>query len=350
MHHGGTQNPPLIGPADLRRSPTVAAMAHLIVVCGLPGSGKTTVSRRVATERGAARMCPDDWMDAAGITLWDQESRARLEAAQWVETQALLLAGRDVVIEWGTWAREERDVLHDWCRAHGVAMSVVLLDPPLDEIRRRLSARNEQPGQTVIPPELLDEWAAGPFQPPTAEEMARYDPFELPSLYWCRPWTVDDIPFLWEVLYQSIHVWEGWEAPPRSIVDDHDLAHYLRDFGRRPGDDAEIVVGPDGSAVGAAYSRYMSADDPGYGFVSPDVPELGMAILEPHRGRGLGRLVLSRLLERHPAMSLSVDLQNDIARRLYESLGFVRVAEEGTALTMIRRPAETPHGQPAQSS
>ena len=325
-------------------------MAHLIVVCGLPGSGKTSVSRRLAAERNAARMCPDDWMDATGITLWDQESRARLEAAQWVESRALLLAGRDVVIEWGTWGPEERDVLHDWCRAHGVAISVVLLDPPLDEIRRRLIARNTQPGQTVIPPELLDEWIAGPWQPPTADEMARYDPIELPSLYRCRPWTVDDIPFLWEVLYQSIHVWEGWEAPPRSVVDDHDLAHYLRDFGRHHGDDAEIVMGPDGTPVGAAYCRRMTADDPGYGFVSPDIPELGMAVLEPHRGRGLGRLVLSRLLERHPTMSLSVDLQNQLARGLYESLGFVPVAEEGTALTMVRHAPETPQGQAVKPS
>ena len=82
----------------------------------------------------------------------------------------------------------------------------------------------------------------------------------------------------------------------------------------------------------------LLADDPGYGFVTPEVPELGMAVVEGHRRRGLGRLVLSRLLERHPAMSLSVDLQNDVARRLYESLGFQPVAEEGTALTMIRLP------------
>jgi predicted kinase/GNAT superfamily N-acetyltransferase len=325
-------------------------MAHLIVVCGLPGSGKTGVSLRLAAERDAARMCPDDWMDAAGISLWDQESRARLEAAQWVESQALLLAGRDVVIEWGTWAPEERDVLHDWCRAHGVAVSVVLLDPPIDEVRRRLTVRNAQPGQTVIPPELVDEWVAGPWQPPSAEELSRYDHIELPSAYWCRPWNVDDIPFLWEVLFQSIHVREGWEAPPRSIVDDHHLAHYLRDFGRHAGDDAEIVEGPDGSPVGAAFCRRMTADDPGYGFVAPDIPELGMAVLEPHRGQGVGRLVLSRLLERHPAMSLSVDLENPLARRLYESLGFVPVAEVGTALTMVRRASETPPAPADQPS
>lgn len=326
-------------PANGGSSPTLSAMARLVVVCGLPGSGKTTVARRVAATSNAVRMCPDDWMDAAGISLWDEAARARLEAAQWVESQALLLAGRDVVVEWGTWAREERDVLHDWCRAHGAQVSLVHLDVPTEELRRRLTVRNAQPGRSAIPPELLDEWIAGPWQPPSADELSRFDPIELPEPYSTRPWTAADIPFLWEVLYLSIHVWDGWEAPPRSIIDDHDLAHYLRDFGRYPGDDAEIVVDAADAPVAAAYCRHMSADDPGYGFVSPDVPELGMAVVAEHRRRGLGRRVLSELLERHPTMSLSVDLQNDVARALYESMGFVAVAEEGTALTMLRRPA-----------
>jgi hypothetical protein len=63
----------------------------------------------------------------------------------------------------------------------------------------------------------------------------------LPPGWISRRWRTDDIPFLWEVLYLSIHVGEGYDPPPRSILDDHDLAHYLRDFGRHEGDDAQIV-------------------------------------------------------------------------------------------------------------
>jgi ribosomal protein S18 acetylase RimI-like enzyme len=139
------------------------------------------------------------------------------------------------------------------------------------------------------------------------------------------------------MLYTSIHVREGHDAPPRSVLDDHALAHYLRDFGRYPGDDAQLVVDEAGTRLAAAFSRCTSGEDPGWGHVSPDIPELGMAVVASHRGRGIGRLVLRGLLERHPVMSLSVDQENEVARRLYESLGFEWVADEGTAFTMVRR-------------
>lgn len=315
-------------------------MARLTILCGLPGSGKSTLSRRIAAATGAARMCPDDWMNAMGVTLWDQALRARLEAAQWVESQHLLLTGNDVVIEWGTWARDERDVLRDWCRANGVAVSLVHLDVPIDELERRLMARNAGPDITTpVPPDMVREWAEGPFQAPTADELAAFDPFELPpEVSLLRAWRVDDIPFLWEVLHLSIHLHPDWPVPPFSIVDEPGMAHYLRDFGRIPGDDAVIAVDEAGTRLGAAFCRCTTADAPGYGYVRDGVPELGMAVVEAHRGQGVGRAMLVALLERHPVMSLSVDHLNTNARTLYESLGFVQVGDDDNSATMLREP------------
>jgi predicted kinase/ribosomal protein S18 acetylase RimI-like enzyme len=311
-------------------------MSRLMIVCGMTGSGKTTIARRLASS-GAVRMCPDEWMRTAGIDLWDADTRAIIEAQQWSLTQHLLRRGTDVVVEWGTWAKDERDNLRDWCRAHDVLVSLVYLDVDADEIRRRLAMRNLLADETPIPLHMIDEWIAGPWQPPTPDEVATYDPYGLPPPpVISRPWRTDDIPFLWDVLYLSIHVREGFDPPPRSILDDHALAHYLRDFGRFPGDDAQVVTDDAGTRLAAAFSRCSTADDPGWGHVSPDIPELGMAVVPTHRGLGIGRLVLTGLLERQPTMSLSVDLENGVARRLYESLGFEWVADEGTAATMLR--------------
>ena len=156
-------------------------------------------------------------------------------------------------------------------------------------------------------------------------------------MFSCRAFEPDDVAFLWEMLHQSIHVRSGDLPPPRNILEQSDIAHYLTDFGRRGGDDAQVAIDDVGARVGAAFCRRMTVDDPGYGFVSDDVPELGMAVVPEWRGRGVGRRLLEDLLARNPSMSLSVDKDNDGAERLYRSLGFVHVADEGTARTMLRR-------------
>lgn len=152
-----------------------------------------------------------------------------------------------------------------------------------------------------------------------------------------RCWQRDDEPFLWEMLYQSIHLREGQAPPPRSILDEPDIAHYLTEFGR-DGDDAEVALTKAGERIGAAWCRVMPADDPGYGFVAEGIPELGMAVVPEWRGRGVGTLLLDEILARHPVISLSVDTDNTGAERLYSLLGFMAVAVHGMATTMLRQP------------
>lgn len=151
-----------------------------------------------------------------------------------------------------------------------------------------------------------------------------------------RHWEPQDEPFLWDMLYLAIHVPDGHEAPPRSVLEDPSIGHYLVEFGSRFGDDA-VVAWDDDVAVGAAFCRRFNNDHPSYGFVSDDIPEVGMAVLPTHRGRGIGRALLTELLDRHPVMSLSVDTVNLRACALYESMGFFVVRSGGTSVTMLRR-------------
>ena len=83
--------------------------ARLFVLCGLPGSGKTTRATELAERFRAVRLSADDWMERLGIDIWDEEVRAGIELVQRELATSVLAGGSNVVVEWGTWLRRQRD-------------------------------------------------------------------------------------------------------------------------------------------------------------------------------------------------------------------------------------------------
>ncbi len=149
-------------------------VGRLVVVCGLPGSGKTMLAERLEVEYGAVRFCPDEWMQTLGIDLFDERMRHKLEQLQWRLTQRLLQLGQVVVLEWGAWGRGERDALRDGARALGAAVELQFLDESVDVLWDRVRTRG-RPGDRELSRGDIESYAAR-LQRPDTEELALYDP------------------------------------------------------------------------------------------------------------------------------------------------------------------------------
>jgi len=145
--------------------------SRLIIVCGLPGSGKTTLAKVLESRLGAVRFSPDEWMDALSLNLWEEEMRGKIEALQWKFAQQLLALGLTVIIEWGTWGRTERDTLRLGARALSAAVELHYVSAPADVLFDRIQRRGlEKP---PIERDAVSRWSEI-FQAPTPEEMALF--------------------------------------------------------------------------------------------------------------------------------------------------------------------------------
>lgn len=152
---------------------------------------------------------------------------------------------------------------------------------------------------------------------------------------------MDDFDFLATMLGEAA-VWRPDKPTPtgEQVMADPRYALYLAGWPRRG--DYGLVAEQEGP-VGAAWYRTYTESNHGYGFVAEDVPELSIAVIASRRHEGIGRRLLRDLIDASVAqgwraLSLSV-AENNPARGLYESVGFVLVDRQGHSCTMVRQAA-----------
>jgi len=114
-------------------------------------------------------------------------------------------------------------------------------------------------------------------------------------------------------------------------------SRYLQGWGR-PGDTAVLAEDLDRGRLGAAWYRFVTSEEPAYGFLDDQTPEVALAVAPDHRGRGAGGALLRELRDAaksqgYSALSLSVEKGNP-ALRLYERNGFVKLFETEDAWAM----------------
>ena len=158
----------------------VSRKPTLYLLCGLPGSGKTTLAKRLELETLALRLTPDEWMTPLyGETICELDTldrwniaHDRVEDVQWQIPERALSLGVNVVLDFGVWTRDEREDFRTRAAAVGARSELIFLDEPLDVLKERVRARNEAPGQGAyaISEAELEQWWAF-FQRPSQDEL-----------------------------------------------------------------------------------------------------------------------------------------------------------------------------------
>ena len=142
---------------------------------------------------------------------------------------------------------------------------------------------------------------------------------------------VSDIPLMYMMLFEAAATNPDIAKLDREVaLSLPQIRKYVEGWGR-DGDECVVASEASGKPLGAAWFRLFPAEDPGYGFVGEDVPELTMGVAEDARGRGIGSALMKRVIEvakdeGYNSLSLSVKKDSN-AVGLYERFGFKRKGE-----------------------
>jgi len=137
----------------------------LHIICGFVGSGKTTLSKKLEKQYQAIRFSTDEWM----IELFNfngnfgkkyRDSKKRCKEFIWKLSEKILLSGQDVVLDFGFWSKKERLLFFKRAKKIGAEPILYFLDIPIDELKKRVTARNEKLDKQTfkISTRWFDKW------------------------------------------------------------------------------------------------------------------------------------------------------------------------------------------------
>lgn len=148
----------------------------MYLLCGLPGSGKTTFARRLEAG-GATRLSIDELVfDRHGVYGVDYDPAVYHELhdaarAELDNRLVELLADRlSVVLDYGFWTKELRDRYKRLADDAGAAWELIFFPATADLLLERLERRKGAPGPNGVPIDeaMLADFLAQ-FEPPDGE-------------------------------------------------------------------------------------------------------------------------------------------------------------------------------------
>ncbi|MPL89551.1 hypothetical protein SDC9_35587 [bioreactor metagenome] len=151
-----------------------------------------------------------------------------------------------------------------------------------------------------------------------------------------RPLKSSDSELLRDATYYNLN-WNGNRFSRKEIDENPHFAHYFNTW--LENSDFGFVAERHGKPFGVVWLKYFPSDNPGYGFIAENIPELSICMLPNHRGLGIGTELIKTAINKAkslsiPAISLSVEMGNS-ARNLYLRTGFKPVDDIPDNSTLI---------------
>lgn len=152
----------------------------LTLFCGLPGSGKTTLAKRLEAAGKGMRLCTDEWQEEVGIDHRNEEFHEKLQVRLYALGLELLRHEQDVILEDGLWQQSERRQKRADAVQCNARTEMHFFDVPFDELWRRLEYRNDHLTSGAVPTtrqQLETYWHI--FQCPDEDELRLFNAYTI---------------------------------------------------------------------------------------------------------------------------------------------------------------------------
>lgn len=148
----------------------------LIFFCGKMGAGKSTLSAKIARERGAVLISEDEWLAALFLGEIKDFSdyihySSRLKPVLRAHVEQILLAGSSVVLDFPGNTKKQRAWFKEIYAQPGIPHELYYLAVDDEVCLKQLQQRREeQPERAAFDTEEVFRMVTGYFEPPEASE------------------------------------------------------------------------------------------------------------------------------------------------------------------------------------
>lgn len=145
------------------------------LMLGLPGSGKTTFSKKLQQDLNIPRLSLDEEYSKLGGDLaspkWNTDTEAEANETIRHQIKEIIQRGDSVILDFCPWKKEDRHKYREYIKSIGAVDYVYYLDVPSEELKRRLEVRNNSSSNDthIVTADMLDAFTAR-FDPPYEEE------------------------------------------------------------------------------------------------------------------------------------------------------------------------------------